>query len=187
MFHQFRCLFRNGFQAFNEERRDARNELHDSSHRNAQEEYLLDVQLGGGTDEHTYDDTQHQGFAYHAEFLFQPLGVNVQLGEAGYLVQPLIDEHGEGRDALAERLRDGDAVQVIVFLELVRREVGADQCDDVADDGGKIAPCQAFTSYKVGHGTNEGKMPVIPQVDIHRACGLGDEHQQVHTQADGDD
>ena len=180
--HQFRGLFGNGFQSFNEERGNAGDKFHDRTHGDTQEEHFLDVELCGGTDKYTYDDTQYQRFAQYAELLFHSVGVNVQLGEAGNLVQCLIYKDSERREALAERLGDGDTVQVIVFLELVCCQVGAYKCDDVANDGCEIAPCQAFSHNEIRYGTDEGEVPVVPKVDVHRTGGLRDEHQHVYAQ-----
>ena len=103
------------------------------------------------------------------------------------LVQRLVDEDGKRNEALAERLGNGDTVQVIIFLEFLGCEVGTYQCDDIADDGCKVAPCQAFAHNEVGYSADESKMPVVPQVNVHGTSGLGDKHQQVYAQTDGDD
>ena len=113
-------------------------------------------------DERTHDDTQHQGVSQLSEFLFQSVSVYVQFAEARYLVQCLVEDDGQGHEALAERLGDGDALQLVVALELLGREVGAYQGDDVADDGGEIAPGQTLPHHEVDHGSYEGEVPVVP-------------------------
>ena len=72
-----------------------------------------------------------------------------------------------------------------MLLELVCREVGHDEGEHIADDSGKVAPSEALALYEIHHSTDEGKVPVVPQVDVHRAGGLGEHHQGVDTQADG--
>ena len=73
-----------------------------------------------------------------------------------------------------------------MLLELLCSQVGHDQCHDVADDGGEVAPQQALVHDKVGHSTDEGKVPVVPQVYVNGACTLREQHQEVHTQTDRD-
>ena len=65
---------------------------------------------------------------------------------------------------------------VVEALELVGGIVGHDQGDDVADDGGEEAPQDAVAG-EVDHGTDEGEVPVVPEVDVDRAGGLGNKHQ----------
>ena len=88
---------------------------------------------------------------------------------------------------MAERLRDGDAVHaVVVFLELVGCQVCHDEGDDVADDGCEESPPDVAAG-EVDHGADEGEVPVVPQVDVDSLGGLGEEHHDVHCQADRDD
>ena len=113
-------------------------------------------------DKCAHDDTQHQGVSQLSKLLFQSVSVYVQFAEARNLVQCLVEDDGQGHEALAERLGDGDALQLVVALELLGREVGAYQGDDVADNGGEIAPGQALPHHEVDHGSYEGEVPVIP-------------------------
>ena len=68
-----------------------------------------------------------------------------------------------------------------MLLELLGRQVGHDQCDDVADDGSKIAPQQRLAHDEISHSANKGEVPVVPEVNIDCAGALGKQHQQVDT------
>ena len=174
-------------QTIDEELGDARNEFHHRTHDHTERQHSLDILMGCQGDEHTDDDTQHQGLGQYAELTLHALGIEVELGETGDLLQQPADSQRKRHETLAERLRNRDAWQVVVALEAVGRKVGTNQRNHVADDGGEVTPQQALVEDEINHGANEGEMPVVPQVDIHRACGLRDEHQEVDTQADRDD
>ena len=88
---------------------------------------------------------------------------------------------------MAERLRNADAVEIIVLLELRGSDVSEYQRDDVAHDGGKIAPGEALAHDEVSHGTDESKVPVVPQVDVERACRFRQEHEHIDAQTDRND
>ena len=185
--NQLLCLLRNGLQSLNEERCDTWDKLHNGTHCNAEEEHLLDVKLCCPTDEHTYDYTQYERFAEHAKLLLHALSIDVELREARNAVESLVEDDGERHEALAERLRNRYAVEVVMLLELLGCKVGTYQSVDVADDGCEVAPQQALAHHKVNNGTDECKMPVVPKVDIDSTCGLGDEHEEVYAKTDGDD
>ena len=181
-------LLSNRFQTVDEELGDTGDELHHSTHRHTEEEHLLDVQLGHSTNQGAYNHTQHDRLTQYAEFLLQSLGIDVELREAWNLVEQPVDGDGEGRKTLTERLWDGDAIHIVVVaLELLGCEVGHHQCDDVADDGGEVAPCQRLVHDEICHSTNEGEVPVVPEVDVDRAGTFGNEQQEVDAQTDGDD
>ena len=74
----------------------------------------------------------------------------------------------------------------IVFLELVCRKVGHYQRDDIAHDSSKVAPDEALSHNEIGNGTDEGEVPVIPQVDVHRTGATCNQQKEVDTQADRD-
>ena len=141
---------RDRLQTLDEEGCDARDKLHDGTHLDAQSECgrnLVD-EFGGvlasqTADDDADDDTEEERFAEETELLLHALRVDVNLVDARYVVQCLVDDDGEGHEALAERLWDGDAVHAFVeALELLGGEVGKHEGDDVADDGSEEAPCQ---------------------------------------------
>ena len=186
--HHLLRLLGNGFQTLDEQRGDARNELHDGAHGDAEEQHFLHVELCQQADKGAHDDAEHQGLAQHAELLLQPLGIDVQLLKAGNLVERLAHNEGKGHETLAEGLRNADALPFgIILLKTVGGKVGHHQRDDIAHDGCEVAPQQALVHHEIGHGTDEGEMPVVPKVDVHRARAFGDEQQEVHTQANGND
>ena len=87
----------------------------------------------------------------------------------------------------SSRLWDADAFEGVVFLETLGGEVGHDEREHVAYDGGKVAPCQTLALHEIDHGAYESEVPVVPQVDVDGARGLGEHHQGVDAQADGYD
>ena len=186
LLHDLFGLLRDRHEAVDEELGDARDEFHHSAHDDAQRE----DGLGGvaipflhaqRADERSDDDTQNERFAQHAELLFQPLGVDVELGETGNLVQEPVDADGKGNEALAEGLWDADAVEVIVLLEAFGCEVGHDEREHIAHDGSEVAPTETLALHEIDHGADEGEMPVVPQVDVHRARSLGEHHEGIDT------
>ena len=169
LLHHLLRLLGNRFQTVDKEFRDTRYQLHHGTHRHTQEHHLLDVQLCHSTNQGTHDDTQYDGFTQHTELPLQSLGIDVELRETRNLVEQPVDADGKGRKALTERLRDGDALHIIVIaLELRSCQVGHHQRDDIADDGGEIAPHQTLVHHEIGHSPDKGEVPVVPQVDIHR-------------------
>ena len=88
--HLLRFL-RDRLQTFNEQRGDARNEFHHSTHGNSESKNQLDIELCCNADECAYNDTEHQWLTQHTELLFQSLCINVELREAWNHVKPLID------------------------------------------------------------------------------------------------
>ena len=73
-----------------------------------------------------------------------------------------------------------------MLLELISCEVGHYEGDDIAHDSSKITPQQALIHHEIGHGTDKGKMPVVPQVNINGSRELENQHQQIDAQTDGD-
>ncbi len=67
-----------------------------------------------------------------------------------------------------------------MLLELVGGEVGCHESYDVADDGSEISPSKALARKEIDNGADEGEVPVVPQVDVHGSCGLGQKHQEVN-------
>ena len=186
VFHQLLCLLRDWLQTINEERGDTRNQLHHGSHGYTEEENLLDVELCCPTYQGTHDDTKYQWFTEHTKLLLQTLCVDVELRETRNFIEQLIEDDGERHKALAEWLRNGDTIEVVILLEFLGCQVGAYQGDDVANDGSKIAPKQTLPHYKVSHGSDKSKVPIVPKVDVDGTCGLGYQHEEVDTQADRD-
>ena len=187
LLHHLLSLLADRHQTVDEELGDTRNQLHDSTHDDAKRENRLgSVAIpflhAEGSDEGAHDDTEDERFAQHAELLLQSFGVDVELREARYLVQEPVDTDGKGHEALAERLRDADAVELIVLLELLCREVSHNQSEHIADDSGEVAPSEALVLDEIHYGADEGEVPIVPQVDVHRACGFRQHHQEVHTQ-----
>ena len=184
---QFLGLLRDGHQAFDKEFGDTGDELHHGTHGHAKGEYILHVEPGHGTDEHAHDDAQHQRFTHHAKLLFQTFSVDVESVETGNFLKQPVDANGKGNETLTERLRHRDAIHaLIITLKFEGTTVSNNQRDDIADNGCHIAPHKLLVEDEIGHGSDEGKVPIVPKVDVHRACGLGDQHQQVDAQTDGD-
>ena len=71
-----------------------------------------------------------------------------------------------------------------MLLKLLCCKVGTHQCDDVANDRSKVTPDKALAHNKVYYGTNKGKMPIVPKVDVHSTGSLCDKHKEVHTKTD---
>ena len=91
-----------------------------------------------------------------------------------------VDDDGKSRKALTERLGDGDALHIVVVaLEALCREVGHHQGDDITADGGEITPQQTLVHDEIGHGADEGEMPVVPQVDIDCSRTFCNQQQEV--------
>ena len=168
--------------------------FHDGAHLDAQAEdvgNLVDeftaVLATEGTDDAAHENTEEKGFTQQAELLFHAFGVDVEPVEAGNAVEPFVDESGKGYESLAEGLGNGNAFHLVVeSLELVGCEVGKHKGDNVADDGCEEAPQDAVGS-KIDYGADEGIVPVVPQVNVDGAGGLGQQHDNVDRQADGDD
>ena len=181
-------LLGNRLQTVDEEFRDAGYQFHHGTHGHTEEQHFLDIHLGHSTNQGTHDDTQHDRLTEYTELLFQAIGIDIKFREAGNPVEQPVDADGKGRKALAERLGNRDTVHIVVVaLELLGRQVGHHQGDDIADDGSEIAPSQALIHHEVSHGSDKGEVPVVPQVDIHCARAFCDKQQEVHTQTDGDD
>ena len=184
--HQFLGLLRDRLQTVNKQGSDTRNQLHHGSHGHTEEENLLDVELCCPTNQGSHDNTQNQWLTQHTKLLLQSLCIDIELRETRNHIHCLVEEDGEWHEALAEWLRNGDTVQVVVLLELLCGQICTYQCNDVADDGCKVPPKQTLTHHEVSHGTDKGEMPVVPEVDVHRTGGLGYQHQEVDSQADWD-
>ena len=181
-------LLSNRFQTVDEKFGDAWYQLHHGTHRHTEEQHLLDIQLSHSTYQRTYNHTQYNRLTQHTEFLFQSLRIDIELRESRNLIQQPVDADSECREALTERLRDGDTVHIVVVaLELISSQIGHHQCDDVTDDGSKIAPRQTLVHHEIGHSTDKGEVPVVPQVDVHCTCTFCNKQQEIHTQTNGDD
>ena len=205
-------LVGNRHQTINKQLRDARDELHHGAHSHTEEEDVLHnlhhaigrrrpcghvghesvevahvVDMCHCSNDATNNHTEHQWLTQHAKLLLQSLGINIELVKTGNLVEQPANDNGKRRKALTERLRHGDAGQVVVFLEFLSSEVSHHQRDDIAHDGCKIAPQQTLVEDEVYHRANEGKVPVVPKVDVDGACGLGYHHQEVDAQANRND
>ena len=184
----------NGAQTFDEQSRDARNQLHDGSHLDTQSEdtrnavhQFLPVLAGQCADAASHQYAEEERFAQDAEFLLHALRVDIQFVEPRNQVERLVDEDGERHEPLAERLRDGDAVHLIIeFLEFGSRIVGGYQRQDITDDGSEETPCDVVHRV-VDHRADESEMPIVPQVDVDGLCRFGEEHQDVHSEAYGND
>ena len=61
---------------------------------------------GKAADDYTYHNTQEEGFAQQAEFLFHAFGVDFELVHAGDGVKTLVDGPCKGYETCAEGLRD---------------------------------------------------------------------------------
>ena len=181
-------LLGDGFQTLDKETGDTGNEFHNGTHRDSQKENLLDIELSQTTDEGTNNDAQHQRFTQHAELLLQAVGIDIQAVEAWNHIKRFADNQGKRHKALTERLRDADALPLwIVFLELVGCKVCHHERDNIAHNGGKVAPRQRLVHHEICHSTNEGEVPVVPEVDIDSTRTLGDDQQEVDTQTDRND
>ena len=175
--YQLLSLFRDRLQTFDEERGDTRNQLHNGTHGNTEEENLLDIELCSPTNQSTYDNSQYQWFAQYTKLLLQAFGIDVELRETWNKVEEFVEAYSERSEALAERLWNRNTIKVVVFLELLCCEVGKHQSDDVADDSCEITPCKALVHYKVGNSTNKCKVPIVPEVDVDSTCCLSQQHQ----------
>ena len=71
-------------------------------------------------------------------------------------------------------------------METLGGEVGQHQGDDVADDGAEEAPADA-ARHEEDHGPDEGKVPVVPQVDVDGLGAAQAQQHEVDGQAHGDD
>ncbi len=178
--YQFLRLFRDRFQTVNEERCDARYKLHYCTHGDTEEQYLLDIEFGSHTDKGTHDNTQDKRLTQYTELLLQSVCVNVEFGETGNHVEHLVYEDSKRHETLAEGLGNGDTVEVVIFLELLCREIRTHQRNNIAHDGSKVSPHQALAHNEISDSPYESEVPVIPQVDVDSACRLGNEHQQIH-------
>ncbi len=110
-----------GLKSFDEEHSDAGNQLHDSTHLDAETEDCGDVvdnlipsAVGEAADGDAHYNSEEQGFAHDSEFAFQSFGVYLKLVHSGNLVERFVDDPGEGGKSLAERLGNGDALHVFV-------------------------------------------------------------------------
>ena len=192
--YQLACGVADGFQAFDEEHRDARNEFHHRAHLDAQAEDVGDFvdnfipgAAGEASDAHADYNTEKQRLAEHAEFAFQSLGVDFQTVHAGNLVETLVYGPCKGHKTCAERLWNRDSVHAVVeSLEFLGRDIGQDKRDDIADYGTEESPRERVAG-EVDYGADEGEVPVVPEVDVDGARGLGEEHQKVDAQTHGDD
>ena len=188
LLHHLLRLLSDRLQSVDEKLGDTRNQLHHSTHGYTQEQHLLDIQLSYSTNQSAYDNTKHNGLTQHTKLLLQALSVDIELRETWNLVEQPVDANGKSREALAERLWDADAIHIVVItLELLGCQIGHHQRDDVAHDSCEIAPSQTLIHHEICHSTNEGEVPVVPQVDVDRTCTFGYEQQEVHTQTDGND
>ena len=180
-------LLRDRHKSVDKEFGDTWNKLHNSTHGNTKEQNLLDIKLSQSSNQCTNDYTKYQWLAKHSELLLKSLSIDIELRETRNHIEALIDEHSEWSETLNERLWDRDSLHtLVVALELRSSKVCHNQRVDVAHDSGKIAPCQALIHNEISYRANEGEVPVVPQVDIYGTCGLGNEHQEVNTQTNGD-
>ena len=184
----------NGFQALDKEAGNAGNEFHHRTHLDTKSENGRDIlypfipgRITQYADDKTYYDAKEQRLAQDAEFLLHPFGINIQLAHSGNLVEAPVETLGKGDEALAEWLRDGNTIEVLVILlELPCGQVGHEESDNEADDGGEEAP--PYTSAgEIDHSADEGIMPVIPKVDVDGLCRLDKQEQDVDSQTDRDD
>ena len=81
---------------------------------------------------------------------------------------------------------DRDAGQAQGGLDERGGDVADDQDDDLVDDGGTDAEHDVIEDDG-DHGTREGEVPVVPDVDVGRLGGVGDQHHDVDQQAQRDD
>ena len=191
---EFARGLRDGLQALDEERGDAGDEFHHGAHLDAQTQsggnvvhHSLPALAGQTADDDADEHTQEERFAEEAELLLHALRVDVHLVDAGHVVEHLVDGDGKRHEALTEGLGDADALHAgIEFLEAFGAHVGQHEGDDVAHDGGEEAPHDA-AGHEVDDGADEGEVPVVPQVDVHRARAAQQEQHEVHAQADGND
>ena len=191
---EFARGFRDRLETFNEESCDAWDEFHDSTHLDTESEgcrdvvdEFLSVLASEASDDNTDDDTEEERFSEESELLLHSLCIDVELIEAWNAVEHLTNADGDRREALTERLWDGYAFHAwIEFLELLGGHVGKDEGDDIADDGGEETPHDAV-GEEIDYGTDECEMPVVPQVDVHRACEASEQQQEVDTEANWDD
>ena len=146
------------------------------------------VEVRKSTNQGSHNHTKHNRFAQHTKLFLQAIRINIQFRETRNAVKQPVDDNGKRSETLAERLRNADAVHLLIIsLELLRSQVSHHQRDDVAHDGSKITPQHALPHHKISHSTDEGKMPVIPQIDVHRTCTLRHEQQEIDAKTDGDD
>ena len=123
----------------------------------------------------------------NTEFALHTFRIDVQPVDSGNPVKQVVDYDCKRDEALAERLGNRDPFQVVVvLLELPGGEIRHDQCDDVADDGCKEPPPDIVRS-KIDYGTDEGKMPVVPEINVDGACRTCQKHEDIYPQANGND
>ena len=93
------------------------------------------------------------------------------------MVDDPVGEPGQGHEGAGEAVGDGDALQAVVLGHGGGGKVADDQHDDHVDGGGDT-----------GHqGAGEGEVPVVPDVNVDGLGGVGEQHDDVHHQAQGDD
>ena len=140
------------------------------------------ILAGQGSDAAAHDYAKEKRVAHDAELSFHSFRVDVQLVKARNLVEQLVDDQRERHESLAERLRDGDAVHlVVVRLELLAGQVGHHHCDDVADDSGEESPPDVSGS-EINHRPDEREVPIVPKVDVDGLGGFGQQHKDVDAQ-----
>ena len=111
----------------------------------------------------------------------------MHLVDARDVVEHLVDYHSERHETLTEWLWDRDAIHTwIELLEFLSGNVCKHQSDDVANDSSEEAPCYR-TSHEVAYSADEGKVPVVPQVDVDCASAAKQQEHKVNTKADRDD
>ncbi len=192
--YEFACSLGDRLETFDEESGDAWDEFHDGSHLDTQSEggrdvvdEFLCVLACEASDDDADDDTEEERFSEESESFFHPLSIDVELVEARNTVEHLAYADGDRCEALTERLRDGYAFHArIEFLEFLGGHVCKDEGDDIADDGGEEAPYDAVGEEK-DDGTDECEVPIVPQVDVHRACEASEQEQEIDAEAHGDD
>lgn len=182
-----------GQQALHEQGGHTGDQDEDGTEGDAQDQDLGDgagdvggVEVGDAADDHTDDGTDEQGLAEDAELLLHGLDVEVDVADAGDLVDEPVNGHGDRGEGGGETVRQGDAGHAQGLLDLRGGDVAEDQDDDLVDDGGGEADHDVVGDDR-DDGAGEGEVPVVPDVDVDGLGGVGEQHQQVHDQAERDD
>ena len=181
--HRF-CCIRDRKQTLDKQTGNTRDQLHYGTHLYSQHQHFRQVITGQSTDTAADHNTEEKRLSHQTELLFHSFRVDIDLVYAGDFVEALVDGPGKRHEACTEGLRNRDSVHfVIELLELGRCKIGDNQRNDVADNRSEESPQQAVCC-EICQRTDKSEMPVVPQVDIDRFGGFGQQHQDINTQAD---
>ena len=164
-----------GHEALDEQGGHARHEDHDGGHVDAEGEDLCDAVLGEGTDDAAENQAEHPGLTEEAEVLLGGIEAEVNVADAGNVVEDPVHRTSDDHGARRGRRRQGHVRNAEVVRDEGLRPVGELEGDDGHDAGSEKA-VDEVTSHKEGKDADGEQVVIVPDVNVH-GVGLVDDQQ----------